>query len=130
MTASLMRSDTKALYNLEKLGDVMNPLEAEVVVVPATGTLTGVGWAVDGANKAAAGGVDVAVDGRPHRAESGRERPDVGQHFNIRAYDSSGFIFYLPVAKLGPGVHKLTMRVVSHDGKTYSEGLPVRLEIR
>jgi hypothetical protein len=108
----------------------MNPLEDQLVVVPATGTLTGVGWAVDGANKTGAGGVDVVVDGTPYRAESGRERPDVGKHFHIAAYNDSGFIFYLPVSKLSPGAHKLAIRVISHDGKSYSEGTPVRLEIR
>lgn len=129
-TAAPARSNAKPLYNLEKLGEVINPLESPAPIVIKSDTLTAIGWAVDGSQKTEAGGVDLVIDGKPRRADYGQDRPDVAKHFGVPAYAKAGFTFSAPTAEIGRGAHKLAVRVVSQDGKTYSEGVAVTVDIR
>jgi len=96
----------------------------------ASADITGAGWAVDNQNNVPAGGVDIAIDGQPFRTQYGVERPDVAAHFNLPAYTKTGFQFLIPAGALSAGQHKLTVRVISSDGKTYRESAPVALVVQ
>jgi hypothetical protein len=129
-TAHLERSANKPLYNLENIGSVVNPFDKQPVAVPVSGNLTVIGWAVDGATKSAAGGVDVLIDGQPYKALAGRDRADVADFYKVPAYAKAGFNYSAPASAFGRGKHAIAVRVISNDGKTYSEGLDLTIDIR
>lgn len=129
-TAHLERSANKPLYNLERIGSVVNPFDKQPVAVPAASTLAVEGWAVDGASKSAAGGVDVLIDGQPYKAVAGRDRADVADFFKVPAYGKAGFAYSAPASAFGRGKHSIAVRVISNDGKTYSEGLDLTIDVR
>ena len=129
-TTHLQRSAEKPLYNLERIGEVVNPFDKQPIGVPSSGNLTVIGWAVDGASKNAAGGVDVLVDGQPYKALAGQDRGDVADYYKIPAYGKAGFNYTAPASAFGRGKHSIVVRVISNDGKTYSEGLGLTIEVR
>ena len=129
--AAMTRSATPPLYNLEKLADVASPLgQRQPVEVRASGNLTLEGWAVDRDAVALAGGVDVVIDGKSHAALYGRSRPDVAAYFKVPAYQNAGFSASVPFAAIGPGPHKLAIRVIAQDRRSYREGAVIELEVR
>jgi len=130
ITPSLMRSAAKPSYNLEKIGDVVNPFEKQPVTVSGSETLTVAGWAVDAEHKGIPAGVEVVVDGKAYRAEAGQDRADVAGHFKIPAYLKSGFTFSAPASVFGPGKHVVAIRIIASDKKSYLEGLGVAVDIR
>jgi len=119
-------------YNLEKVGETVQPSAGTVVVFPAAANLLVSGWAVDEQKKVSPGGVDVLIDGRHFPANFGIVRADVEAHFKNRgvpgAYLSSGFDCIIPGAQMGKGPHVLSVHVISGDGKGYYETVPVTIE--
>jgi hypothetical protein len=130
VTPQLQRLTGKPLYNLEMIGNVIDPFPKQPVVVSASEVLSVVGWAVDGASKNAAAGVEVVVDGRPYRAEAKLDRPDVAAFYKAPEYRRAGFRFSAPASAFGAGKHVLSIRTIANDGKAYFEGLDLTLEIR
>ena len=130
LSVNLKRYEGSPLYNLESVGSVVNPLTKRVVEVSSAGNWAVAGWAVDQANKAPAAGVDVVIDGRAYRAQYGEDRLDVANHFNVPAYQKSGFKFTVPAGAIGKGRHELRVRVILSDRNAYQEGVPVPLEIQ
>jgi hypothetical protein len=129
-TSSLQRSAGPPTFYLDVLSGIALPMTHPSVSVGASADLSGSGWAADDQNKAPAGGVDIAIDGQPFRTQYGAERPDVAAHFNLPAYTKTGFQFLIPGGTFSAGNHKLTVRVISSDGKTYRESDPLTLVIQ
>jgi hypothetical protein len=129
-TATLKRTDGQPLYNLEKVGAVVNPLEKTSVQIPSSGNINVAGWAVDRNSKSAANGVDVVIDGKAYRAQAGQNRGDVAEYFHEPAYARAGFSFLFPASAVAPGTHQLSLRVISQDGTSYTESPTVRIEVR
>jgi hypothetical protein len=76
------------------------------------------GWAIDEQGEALAGNVFVLVDGMlmaPTDYE--RFREDVAAYFENDAYTYSGWSANLDLQELSDGLHKITLRVISQDGK-------------
>jgi len=67
---------------------------------------------------------------RAYRAQYGEDRLDVANHFNVPAYQKSGFKFTVPAGAIGKGRHELRVRVILSDRNAYQEGVPVPLEIQ
>jgi hypothetical protein len=88
------------------------------------------GWAIDPVAKNTGSAVEVAIDGRAYPAEERLPRPDVAAAFSTPAYQDSGFSFSIPALLIGPGRHTFTVRVVSIDGKTYIESLPLEFTVQ
>ncbi len=126
----MQRLTGKPLYNLEMIGNVVDPFPKQPVVLPASDALSVVGWAVDGASKNVAAGVEVVIDGRPYRAQAQLDRPDVAAFYKVPEFRKAGFRFSAPAAAFGAGKHVLSIRTIANDGKAYFEGLDLTLEIR
>jgi hypothetical protein len=118
------------LYNLEFVGEVVNPLTRPSVILSSDGQLTAIGWAVDRDHKTKAGGVDIAIDDRPYVAEYGLDRADVGEYFKLPEYAKAGFKLSLAAAAIGKGKHRIAVRVISNDAAKYQEGASLVLDIQ
>ena len=116
-------------YNLELINGIQNPLSGVRIVIDKSETVKIVGWAVDEQAQQQAGGVEVRIDGKPYPAQFGMVRADVAAAFHMPSYEKSGYTFALPAAQLGTGRHMLSIRVISHDGKSYLEGNPVSFQV-
>ncbi len=64
-----------------------------------------------------AGGVYVVIDGKPFPAFYGMSRKEVAERLGAPVYEYSGFERAIPISELGPGVHELSIIVVTHDEK-------------
>ena len=118
-------------YNIEHVGDVVQPAPDTVVPFQIAADLDVDGWAVDERNKVSPGGIDVVVDGKHYPATYGIARPDVVTHFKNHgapgAYIGSGFACKIPGAQIGPGSHVLAIHVITGDAKGYYVTAPVKV---
>ena len=128
-TKALTRSAQAPTYNLELVSGIPNPLSGARLAIHKTDILKIEGWAVDGSAHDQAGGVEVRVDGKPYQAQYGNNRPDVATAYHVPSYQKSGFILALPASQVGTGKHTLSIRVISHDSKSYFEGVTVSFEV-
>jgi hypothetical protein len=85
------------------------------------------GWAV--VNGAQAGGVIVELDGKPHPAGYGGERPDVAAIFHSPSALHSAFEWSVPAWDLGKGWHELSLKILAAGGSGYYDG-PRKLRFR
>lgn len=86
------------------------------IEIPANGALAVGGWAAE------ASAVFVTVDGeRDFQAAYGGARPDVVRARHDPAALHTGFDVLIPVDRLAPGPHWLTLKIVSADRRTYFE---------
>ncbi len=77
---NLKASHQLVVGNLDQVG--YQPFtNTDVAIPPADITMSG--WAVDGKAESLAGGVDVAIDGSPYKAEYGVDRPDVAKAIRV-----------------------------------------------
>jgi hypothetical protein len=129
-SAHLARLEGPPLYSLEKVGDVEQPSFAADIPISHAGQLVVAGWAVDRTAKVAAGGVDVAIDGKAYAAEYGAPRNDVAEYFKTPAYDASGYRFSAAAAAFDKGKHRLALRVLNVGKTGYWEGATFAIELR
>lgn len=129
-SASLTPSGARPVYNLETIVEVVNPFEHQPVSVNAAARVVVSGWAVDDVHKSLAGGVDIAIDGKPYGAQYPMDRQDVADFFKNPAYAKAGFVLTLPAGLLSKGRHTVAVRVVDRDARSYSEGLGLAIDAR
>jgi phosphoglycerol transferase len=121
--------------NAEALREATRPLPScgaaptyfvdRIVAGPASEPVTVAGWAVDETARKTAARVEILVGGERFRANYGVPRPDVAARYGNPAYGMAGFDLVIPGGTLPPGSHRLTVRVLTSDGKCYQEGSPV-----
>jgi hypothetical protein len=126
---SLARLSADPSYNLEVIGGVVNPFQNPPIRVPINGQFSLSGWAVDALAKEISGGVEVVVDGVPYPAQSNLARGDVATYFKVPAYINAGFSFSAEAGAFGKGKHKVSIRVLTHDRKSYYQGAPLIIKI-
>ena len=130
VTPTLSRSMGPALYNLEQINSVVEPLNHQQrISVSANDQLTVIGWAVDQNARKQASGVEIVVDGKAYRAKADLNRPDVSDHFKVQDYLKAGFNFSADAGAFGKGTHQLAVRIVSNDGKSYFESPSVAVNV-
>jgi hypothetical protein len=100
------------------------------IAVAATSNLVVSGFAADRDKKAPAGGVDVVIDGIPYASEYGLPRDDVREYFKVSAYKDVGFSFSRPAISFPPGPHRILIRVIAGDKKSYQESPAVLVMLR
>src|SRR4051812_27707939 len=118
------RVDGRSVYAVDAVAAGQQTLDREhgIPEVPKNSFLKVVGWAVDAAAGVEASGVIVCIDGRPAAfAAYGLQRPDVAEALRNRRFRDSGFDATVPSSQLGSGIHELSLRVLTHDGKHYIE---------
>lgn len=89
------------------------------ITVAGGAAITLHGWAVDAPNGMVAGGVIVSVDAANYQAMYGVVRQDVAAQYNNPAYTKSGFTITFPANMLSPGQHKVAIKVLTKDQKSY-----------
>jgi hypothetical protein len=86
--------------------------------VATIGTMVAVGgWAIDGPAGDVAGGVAVVLDGVVHPAYYGLRKDGVARTLGSDRFLFSGFECLTPAGKLGPGKHKISLKVQTRDHK-------------
>lgn len=130
ITQNLVKRSGGPLWNIESVGLVSNAWTKNSFELPAQAKSTIIGWAVDQEAKAAAGGVEVVIDGVPYAAQYGKSRPDVAVSFGVRAYSNSGYSFDLAANQFTPGTHTMFVRVLTNDQKGYWEMGPYTIDLK
>ena len=78
------------------------------------------GWAIDSSSGNPAAGVFITFDsGQIFRAYYSLQRPDVAVNLHNENLGEAGFICYIPLADLPPGLHSFRLTIVSHDRTGY-----------
>jgi hypothetical protein len=129
LSSNLQLKKVPPLYNLEQIGDVVNPFTKQPVKIAATGDLLVSGWAVDVEAKDLGKGVDVVIDGTPLAANYPSDRGDVATFYKNPAYAKAGFQLVMPASDLSKGAHSLLVRIITKDGTAYYQGLPVAIVV-
>lgn len=115
--SELSSIDSTTLSNIDRID---GRLANETVVIAKRKVVVSVtGWAVDQRAKEAAGGVYVEVDGSIFPASYGSTEERVAEKFSAPDYAQSGFTARVPVLKLDPGKHELSLIVLTHDKQAY-----------
>jgi SAM-dependent methyltransferase len=127
LSKNLNQRSDNPLWNLETLGTVTEPGTIEV---SAQEMFTIRGWAVDHVAKAAAGGIDIVIDGTAYAGEYGLRRPDVAKVHGEPAYLNSGYYFKLNGEHFAPGPHTAFVRVISHDKQSYWQVGPYIISVK
>ena len=108
-------------FNVERLGKIVSPLAIKGVSVPSQEPLEILGWAVSPATRSPGSAVDVVIDGCAYATNHSIARADVVAALKDPAYLNSGFAISFAAGEFPTGIHHLTVRVVSPDGKSYLE---------
>jgi hypothetical protein len=130
ISGTLPRLPGAPLWNIESVGPVSRAWEKKVFDLPAHGKIEIVGWAVDQDAKAAAGGVEVAIDGKVYPAQYGKPRPDVASTYSVPSYANAGYSLDLSADAFAPGGHTAFVRVLSSDRNGYWEVGPYSLNFQ
>jgi hypothetical protein len=101
----------------------------QTALIPRLGEFKVSGWAVDHSHRAAATGVDIAIDRTIFPALYGGVRRDVANYFQRPEYEPTGFTAGIRADALAAGEHGLSVRVVSADGSCYSQSANVLLTV-
>jgi len=120
VTPRLARSSDLPSYYLDTIAG--KPV-APGVTINQTPRITLSGWAIDRRAGAAASGAEVVVDQVPVPAAYGYARGDVAAFYQRPSYLNCGFKARIPSSILSVGPHTLAIRVISADGKHYSESV-------
>lgn len=109
-------------------GKALNEQTEPVVISGAAPFMTVSGWAVDSRAESAAGGVYINVDGELFPALYGVRRSDAADRLG-ETYENSGFSRAIPTSEIGPGLHKLSIVVISHNQERYRESERFRFRV-
>ena len=120
VTPRLVRSSDLPSYYLDTIAG--KPV-APGVTINQTPRTTLFGWAIDRRAGAAASGVEVVIDQVPVPAAYGYPRSDVAAFYQRPSYLNCGFKARIPSSIFSVGPHTLAIRVISADGKRYSESV-------
>jgi hypothetical protein len=120
-SAGLQKLDAAPQYNIEAMGKITSPLLIKDLTLPSVVSLDVLGWAVDPVNKTTGASVDVVIDGNPYATTYNIERVDVSAALKNPRYKDSGFATSFGVGKIPPGKHRVAVRVVTKDHKSFLE---------
>ncbi len=126
-TPDLMRTAAVPRFYLDTISD--RPPGKDPVIFSGRRT-TLKGWAVDPTASAAASGVEVAIDNVVLPAAYGYPRQDVTDALRCQACLHSGFEVEIPPGALAAGKHRLAVRVILSDKKSYGEAIFGDVEVR
>ena len=129
-SATLTRAAGDPLFNLERINETWSAAAHQPVPIKAGDSITFAGWAVDKPSLSLASAIDLTIDGHPYNADYGGVRDDVASYFKTPAYRDSGFRLLVPAGGVAKGRHQVTVRVISHDGKTYQEGMQIAFDVQ
>jgi hypothetical protein len=123
-----VKVELPALFYLDRLGTVRDPLGVSRVRVPLAEHVVVAGWALDAGRRRPAVAVDLVLDGATYRATVGISRADVAAAHGDQAYVRSGFQARFPPGAVTAGSHVLEIRVVVNGGREYYPAARMRFE--
>jgi hypothetical protein len=97
----------------------VNGREEPIVIPRGKSSIRVVGQALDAPNGKPAGGVFIRVDDELFPAFYGRSRGYSGTGINVPVLNFSRFERAIPISRIGPGEHELSIVVVTNDRKGY-----------
>lgn len=131
-TGTMKRLAGVPVFNVDHVNAVQNPFantNAEIKIAQSDALMMS-GWAIDTQSKAAAGGVEIIVDGTAFAADYGLKREEIAKYFRNPACEKSGFKLDLPISSMAaPGAHQLSLRVIMKDTSGYQESPPLSLVV-
>lgn len=102
--------------------DVHKQVQPILIDISKNSTLILDGWAVDKKAGGIADSVYITLDDKPiAHAYYGVKRSDVARHFKVNRYKYSGWETSINLNEIAMGEHKISLRIVSKDKKSYSE---------
>jgi hypothetical protein len=119
VTQNLPAGSAAAKYHIDNI-ETATVVPGQPVRIPVTHDFQINGWAIDAPNETTASTVDVVVDGTPYASQYGVARTDVADYFKKPEYKNSGFQLIVPAGRLQRGTHRVSIRVVGNDGKSYA----------
>ncbi len=118
--SALSPVQSRTLSDIQTIaGAEVKPEDRPVVIPEGASSVKVTGWAVDAEAKDAAGGVYIVIDGKPFPAFYGMSKKEAAERLEVPAYEYSGFWRAIRLSEIGPGAHKLSILVVTSDGKRY-----------
>ncbi|MDD5438784.1 MAG: hypothetical protein PHS37_01185, partial [Candidatus Omnitrophica bacterium] len=91
--------------------------KSRVVINDDAHCITVQGWAVDSVARNIASGVYLELGGHLFKAQYGSDRYDVALLYDIPQYKASGFYCEIPTAGIPRTTHKLSLKVLTSDGR-------------
>lgn len=90
------------------------------ITIPLGSNIVISGWAIDGFSAHTAGGVALLVDGTEiWPVQYGERREDIAKRLGRLSYLESGWHIAIPAGVIPHGVHKITVRTLSKDGRSW-----------
>jgi len=109
-----------ALGGVDAINSITLPKSGSVVPITEK-KIEIAGFGVDAIKGEAAAGVLVLIDGKPHTAVYGGERPDIAKALNNLKYLKSQFYVSIPATEIGGGQHEVKFRIIASDKSGYYE---------
>lgn len=128
-SVGLARRPDMAVFSLDLINEAADPLN-NPARIKAGGPTTFSGFGFDPVAKTAGKAIDLVVDGVPYGTTYGSERPDVAGYYKTDAILLSGFRVTLPTGTVKRGPHKVVVRVVAADGKSYFDSATLSFDAK
>jgi hypothetical protein len=113
-------AELASYYNIDRIGTMEGPTQPGLDTSGERDLLIN-GWCLDQHAKSPAAGVDILIDGQAYAASYGLSRPDVAAYFNSVECSNTGYSLTVPARLIQPGEHRLAIRIISSDQKSYTE---------
>lgn len=118
--SSLSLLPHQACFSIDKINDVEIDQQKQPITISSGRDFIIIkGWAIDARAKDLAGGVYLDLDGKLYPAFYGIKRKDTVKRLRTSSYRYSGFEGAVRTADLGPGLHRLTLKILTGDRKAY-----------
>jgi len=107
------------LYFIDNINNIKIEKQKKPVILKGAKTVVIRGWAVDSEAKDEAGGVYIDIDGKFYPSLYGFNRADVAEAYHVSSYQYSGFEGDILVSEIGNGLHKLSLKILTKNKKSY-----------
>jgi len=123
-STGLAKRAEMAGFSLDLINEAQDPLNRPATIrtgVPVTVS----GFGFDPVAQTAGKAIDIVIDGAAYGTTYGHERSDVAAYYKTEAVLKSGFRTTLPAGTVKAGPHKILVRVVAADGKSYFDSATI-----
>ncbi len=127
---SLKQDPAGISFSWDQLGPVTNPLSRQSATVESGTPLNILGWALSSHRTKLVSEVDLMMDDGLYQIPYGQPRPDVAQIYGNPGVTNCGFAASFPARDLGAGKHKIALRIIGADRKSYLQSPGVIVTVR
>ena len=127
---SLTRNASSVLFVWDQFGATSRPMDVTSIHLDRSDDVKLSGWAINGDRKALASEVDLMVDGSIYKVSYGFPRPDVAAAYKQPALVNCGFSAAFPAETMGLGNHRIALRVMGEDKKSYYQSPDIAVSVK